>query len=712
MTTGYVYTVRSAFLPFRRLQGRYRLLALAACLALLGLPLAATAQAPHDLWKTEYVDVSSSFADMTDRSLTLDADGQPHVAYGQDHLYYAWRDGSGWHRDVVDTAYPVGGSASLALDSGGYAHISYVVRTDWGTAVRYAWQSATGWNLYYLHSSGEYCQLALDASGYPHIVHATDSSGYLQHTYRDITGWHSEIAPPDIYISGSFSLALDAAGYPHVSFRGGYDYTLNHAYKDAGGWHMEQVTSPGSSYTDSSIVVGADGYARIAYHNAYADGLEYAYQDATGWYTDTVDSIGGTFPSLALDGEGRPHITYYGSWQLRYAYHDGSTWHTEQVDSVALGYYTSLALDAAGRPHLSFSSESPARMIYAYKDETGWHTEPFDRGDNEIGPNPSLALDTAGQAHISYHDEVNNQLKYARQSGGGWQTEEVDSGGSGGWYSCLKLESVGQPCVAYGGEGVEYACRDEAGWHPETVDAGAIPHAVSLALDSGGQPHVAYMDWNGQELKYAYRDGSGWHVAVVPSGSSGYVSYYVSLVLDGDGYPHIVFHETSNYQLKYAYQDSEGWHVETVDAPAGAGSSDSLTLDAAGQPHVSYYSSYDLRYAVRDGSGWHIEEPTYGGGGSSLALDSAGYAHISHNDSGERLMYTYQDAEGWHTTVLKPRQGAARGSSLELDGDGRPRIAYYAYSEKDLVYTYALPGHGVWLPYVTRAEESHARGKR
>jgi len=139
--------------------------------------------------------------------------------------------------------------------------------------------------------------------------------------------------------------------------------------------------------------------------------------------------------------------------------------------------------------------------------------------------------------------------------------------------------------------------------------------------------------------------------------------------------------------------------------PGGGCTSDSLALDAAGQPHVSYGSTYELHYAVRDGSGWHVEVPTYGGGGSSLALDSTGYVHISHNDSGERLMYTYQDTEGWHTTTLKPRQGAARGSSLELDGDDRPHIAYYAYSEKDLVYTYAVPGHGVWLPYVMRAGE-------
>lgn len=60
-----------------------------------------------------------------DHSLRLDAEGHPHIAYGDWHLYYASYDGQGWHIETVDEAEGVGGQVSLALDADGQPHISY-----------------------------------------------------------------------------------------------------------------------------------------------------------------------------------------------------------------------------------------------------------------------------------------------------------------------------------------------------------------------------------------------------------------------------------------------------------------------------------------------------------------------------------------------------------------------------------------------------------
>jgi hypothetical protein len=47
-------------------------------------------------WILEEIDPYKTFDDMTDRSLARDAAGHPHLAYGQNHLYYTWHDGSNW----------------------------------------------------------------------------------------------------------------------------------------------------------------------------------------------------------------------------------------------------------------------------------------------------------------------------------------------------------------------------------------------------------------------------------------------------------------------------------------------------------------------------------------------------------------------------------------------------------------------------------------
>jgi len=76
-------------------------------------------------WLIECVDCPKYVGYLTGRSLRVDAAGQPHVAYGGDHLYYAWHDGATWHLETADDAPGVGSDASLALDGAGYPHISY-----------------------------------------------------------------------------------------------------------------------------------------------------------------------------------------------------------------------------------------------------------------------------------------------------------------------------------------------------------------------------------------------------------------------------------------------------------------------------------------------------------------------------------------------------------------------------------------------------------
>ncbi len=106
-------------------------------------------------WTTEWVDVSKTFLEMRDDSLALDAAGHPHVAYGGDHLYYAYHDGNSWHVAIVDPGHDVGRHASLELDAGGRPHIAYYdAALD---QLKYAAHDGTAWQLQVVDAHDAMC---------------------------------------------------------------------------------------------------------------------------------------------------------------------------------------------------------------------------------------------------------------------------------------------------------------------------------------------------------------------------------------------------------------------------------------------------------------------------------------------------------------------------------------------------------------------------
>ncbi|MCU0611440.1 MAG: hypothetical protein MUE60_06585, partial [Candidatus Eisenbacteria bacterium] len=128
-------------------------------------------------WEIEVVDNGKQFSNMTDRSLRLDAQGHPHVAYGEDWLYYGFFDGLEWHYEVADSSPRVGQYASLALDSSGCPHISYYDERNGD--LKYACREAAGWYTQTIDATGDVglsTSITLGSSGLPRISYS-DRSG-------------------------------------------------------------------------------------------------------------------------------------------------------------------------------------------------------------------------------------------------------------------------------------------------------------------------------------------------------------------------------------------------------------------------------------------------------------------------------------------------------------------------------------------------------
>ena len=355
---------------------------LALALFLSTAPIAYTAEPLPSAggWQTECVDCPRQFINMTDRSLRLDAEGHPHVAYGGDHLYYAWSDGVDWHIETVDDG-------------------------EW---------------------VGEYASLALDSADRPHISYYDSSNGDLKYARYDGLEWHIEIVDSEGDGKYSTSLALDVTDHPHISYIAfqSDDHELKYAWHNGVDWHVEVVDTDGMG--DTMLVLDEKDQPHIAYlvfsSGSYDSKLKYAWRDGTNWHNDMIEYYADSV-SLALDGMGRPHIAYimndyfHGIWSsLGYVWNDGTSWHSETIENSYsyLGLVElsslSLALNGAGQPCTSYSNPPGGDLKYAWRDGTGWHIETVDSQGDDLGAT-SLALDGVDRPHISY--QAGGGLKYA-----------------------------------------------------------------------------------------------------------------------------------------------------------------------------------------------------------------------------------------------------------------------------------------------------------
>jgi len=156
-----------------------------------------------------------------------------------------------------------------------------------------------------------------------------------------------------------------------------------------------------------------------------------------------------------------------------------------------------------------------------------------------------------------------------------------------------------------------------------------------------------------------------WSIQTVAS--TGNVGQYSSITLNAAGNPRISYYDQTNGDLKYASWDGSRWAITTVDSAGNVGMYSSLALGSSGNPRISYYdqTNEDLKYASWDGSRWAI-----------TTVDGTNYKKGQNGGNWDGDHGRYEDKS---ITV-------GMYSSLALDSSGNPRISYYDQTNEDLKY--------------------------
>lgn len=328
---------------------------------------------------------------------------------------------------------------------------------------------------------------------------------------------------------------------------------------------------------------------------------------------DTADNVGAS-TSIEIDADGNPVVSYRDISNnylklLRCGNPTctaGNTIATPDTSGTVSGSPTSLELDADGIPIVSYFdiNNGDLKLLHCGNPAcTAGNTIATREALANAGIGSSLALDADGNPIVSYRDITNGDLRVLHCSdpaclGGNTITSPAMMNYG---MTSMALDAAGNPVVSYtlNGELQVLHCGDPT-CSLNNVVASPDPEIVSgqyrsLALSASGNPIVSYEDLTNNDLRVLHCGNptcTAGNIITSPD-TEGAVGHYNSLRLDPDGNPVIAYHDITNRDLKVLHCGnptcSAGNTITSPDTTDDTGRAISVTVDAAGNPVVSYY---------------------------------------------------------------------------------------------------------------------------
>ncbi|NOZ69307.1 MAG: choice-of-anchor D domain-containing protein [Deferribacteres bacterium] len=417
-------------------------------------------------WVTEIVDSDGRVGESN--SIAVDSSDNVHISYGDYTSYpyyqlkYATNASGSWVTEIVDDSavLSIFSRTSIAVDSSDNVHISYVHDSPIPTYIfpkfylRYATNASGSWVTETVDSGrkvSKYSSVAMDSTGNAHISYVSDEG--LIHMTNNVGSWITEVVVSGL---GSWpnSIAVDSADNVHIGYLG--DQGLIHVTNEQGSWASEIVDTNGG--ISNSIVIDSSDKVHISYLSHYEDKaypneyLKYATNASGSWVTETVlvGAAGEYFHnSIALDSSDKVHITYRDAYWLvlpsniNHVTNASGSWITEVVDRD--GMAPSIAIDSADNVHISYFYpvyySSYRYLKHATNASGSWVNEVVDN----TGSPSFIAIDSADNVHISYSNA--QSLMYMTNASGSWVSETVDS--DAGEVISMAMDSTDKVYIVY-----------------------------------------------------------------------------------------------------------------------------------------------------------------------------------------------------------------------------------------------------------------------
>ncbi len=655
---------------------------------------------PLPVWQSE---VAAPGVDLTEQGvpgMALDPDGRPHLVYGHNRLFHAWRDGASWQVETVDPDAIARTGPVIAIDDAG--NITIVVRTEashqrqqlvaYSRAPGGEWQTAPipvpSINVYPLHLT-----LALDGDGRPHVVttgRTADLMPLLIYAHTSPAGWVSETIELEKKADFYVSLALDSGNRPVILYQSyGAEYNGGIIWltrREASGWTHQSLVQ-GTHIGGSSLALDAADRVHVVFSDS--DRLVYLHQTANGWQT-LAESGTGHSPSLALDDADRPHVAYADTnGDIVYAVLGNAGW--ERTTTPMVGYafgYNTLLLDDTGAAHIS-TMQDAQNLYYATNRGGPWAAMPV-AVEDLVGYRHALALDANDRPCLLYTQPSMGQLRWAVKDGDTWANSFVAAISRRPLYELELAAAIGPngvPWIAYVDEPANAliaGARLGEDWLLEPITTAGSNLALAMGQDN--RPQLILIQ--GGRLVYLTQQGGAWQSEVI--GPAVGVVYDAYLALDGDDRPHVVYSASDGSTVLAVRQGENDWQTETLPLEfvvgMALGPDASLYLLTLTFRTLQPYIFYTLRLSEQVAGQWtHHElfEHKQGFLATSLVVDANGTVHIASSNASSWLHYHRRAADGeWSGGGPGRYPYYSSGAfALAVGSDGQPRISRTMHSD-------------------------------